>query len=393
MKIRVFWLLLLCSLTVFSGRAQLSFSDSLRISLLTCTPGADVSSRFGHSGIRIEDLGNGTDLVFHYGVFSFNTPNFVYRFVKGETDYQLGAEYTSNFIARYAEDGNGIVQQTLRLTPDQRSDMVRRLMINYQPQNRVYRYSYLFDNCATRPYNLINAVTGDQIRYDSIWTPEVTLRHMLQEKTGVGNWLDFGISLVVAGRVDAMATYREQMFLPDYLSGAMAHATLYGRPVVSEEKQLLRQSSELRHAIADNTWLSPGLVFSLVMLMAIFLMAPQWRGCRWFEILSSLFDFLFLLATGLGGVIVWFLNFFSVHPAVDHNFNCLWLVPFNVLVAFLIWAKPLRRITTAYMGLISASAFVYAICVMCMGCQYLSPVFTMIIITLWLRFLARYKAL
>ena len=140
------------------ARAQIIFSDSLRISVLTCTPGPDAYERFGHAALRVLDLRNPQmDVTFHYGVFSFHTPHFIYRFVKGETDYQLGALYTSDFVAEYRERGLGMTEQCLQLDSAQSQSLVERLLINYRPENRTYRYSYFFDNCSTRPYRLLQA--------------------------------------------------------------------------------------------------------------------------------------------------------------------------------------------------------------------------------------------
>ena len=60
------------------------------VSVLTCAPGNEIYAVFGHTALRYENLSRGEDWVYNYGMFSFRTPNFVMRFVKGETDYQLG---------------------------------------------------------------------------------------------------------------------------------------------------------------------------------------------------------------------------------------------------------------------------------------------------------------
>ena len=123
--------------------------DSIRISLLTCAPGEEIYSLFGHTAIRYENPSQGIDVVFNYGLFSFNTPNFILRFSLGETDYQLGATDYAHFAAEYAFFGRSVWQQTLNLTEREKAELIRLLQENYRPENRVYRYNFFYDNCAT----------------------------------------------------------------------------------------------------------------------------------------------------------------------------------------------------------------------------------------------------
>ena len=84
------WLLGIFSLCFLLPVKALQPQDSIRFSLLTCAPGSEIYALFGHTALRYQNFSDQTDLVFNYGMFSFNTPHFVFRFVKGETDYQLG---------------------------------------------------------------------------------------------------------------------------------------------------------------------------------------------------------------------------------------------------------------------------------------------------------------
>ncbi len=398
-----FFLAALLTLIYFlPARAQIDFSDSLRISLLTCSPGPDAYERFGHTGLRIQDQRNPQmDITFHYGVFSFNTPHFIYRFVKGETDYQLGALYTRDFIEEYRDRGLGMTEQWLRIDSAQAQDMVRRLLINYLPENRTYRYSYFFDNCATRPYHLINASTGNELHYDTAWVKNISLRDMVQEKTHRNNWLDFGIALAVAARADQQAYFEEQLFLPDYLSEATSNAKVemstpsnrWYVPFVTRSDTLLTMRPDIAAKIAAPDPIGPRAVFGIVLLLALLLSAWEWRKRKNDEqmrrpvkvpALVNTFDTLLFLAVGLTGCIVWFLNFFSLHPAVDHNLNCFWALPTHVIVAVLVWFKPLRKVCTIYFGITFALIIVYVCFDWIIG-QYCPPAFLLLLSTLLLR--------
>ena len=399
----------LLTLTYFlPARAQLEFSDSLRISLLTCSPGPDAYERFGHTGLRIQDQRNPQlDVTFHYGVFSFTTPHFKYRFVKGETDYQLGAQYTRDFIEGYRQRGLGMTEQWLRLDSAQAQDMVRRLLINYLPENRTYRYSYFFDNCATRPYHLINASTGNQLRYDTAWVKDITLRQMVQEKTHRNNWLDFGIALAVAARSDQRASFEEQMFLPEYLSMAVGNAKVekstpsnrWHVPFVTESDTLLTMRPDIKAKIEAPDPIAPATVFGIVLLIALILSAWEWRKRKEAEqkrlpfkvpLPVNIFDTLLLLATGLTGCVVWFLNFFSLHPAVDSNLNCFWLLPTHVIMSVLIWFKRFNKACRIYFGITFALIIAYVLFDWIIG-QYCPPAFLLLLATLLLRSFMRFE--
>ncbi len=400
----------LLALTYFlPARAQIDFSDSLRISLLTCSPGPDAYERFGHTGLRVQDQRNPQmDVTFHYGVFSFNTPHFIYRFVKGETDYQLGAVYTQSFIEEYRQRGLGMTEQWLRLDSAQAKDMLQRLLINYLPENRTYRYSYFFDNCATRPYHLINASVGNTLRYDTAWVKDITLRQMVQEKTHRNNWLDFGIALAVAARSDQRAWFEEQMFLPDYLSLAVSNAKVekstasnrWHVPFVTESDTLLTIRPDIAAKIAAPDRIAPNTVFGIVLLVALVISAWEWHKKKDAEqkrrpfkvpVLANSFDTLLLLAVGLAGCIVWFLNFFSLHPAVDSNLNCFWLLPTHVIMAVLIWFNGLKKWCSIYFGITFALIIAYVILDWIIG-QYCPPAFLLLLATLLLRSYMRFDS-
>lgn len=397
------------TLTYFLPARAQEFSDSLRISLLTCSPGSDAYERFGHTGLRIQDQRNPQfDVTFHYGVFSFNTPHFVYRFVKGETDYQLGAVYTQSFIEEYRQRGLGMTEQWLRLDSAQAQEMLQRLLINYRPENRTYRYSYFFDNCATRPYHLINASVGNTLRYDTAWVKDITLREMVQEKTHRNNWLDFGIALAVAARSDQRAWFEEQMFLPDYLSLAVGNAKIekstasnrWHVPFVTESDTLLTMRPDIEAKIAAPDRIAPNTVFGIVLLVALVISAWEWHKKKDAEqkrrpvkvpVVANIFDTTLLLAAGLAGCIVWFLNFFSLHPAVDSNLNCFWLLPTHVIMAVLIWFNSLKKWNSIYFGITFALIIAYVILDWIIG-QYCPPAFLLLLATLLLRSYMRFDS-
>ena len=101
--------------------------------------------------MRVCDPSKGVDLVFNFGVFNFNTDNFVFKFIKGETDYVLAVYDFNTFLPEYRERNSTVWEQVLNLSVAEKKELVRLLFENNQPENRVYRYNFIYDNCATRP--------------------------------------------------------------------------------------------------------------------------------------------------------------------------------------------------------------------------------------------------
>lgn len=357
--------LLLC---LSGAYAQQIFSDSIQVSLLTCGQGVDAYERFGHTAVRITDLKQpSVDIVFHYGVFSFETPHFVWRFTKGETDYQLGAEDAAMFIYRYQHRGLSMIQQTLDLDSLQAAETARRLIVNYAPQNRVYRYNYFFDNCATRPFHLINAACNNRIAYDTVWMAPTTYRSMVRQKTHSGTWLDFGITLAIGMGADREIGLNQQVFLPDYLAAAYDNATIDGRPLIVRTDTLMQIQPKVQQAIdAQPGATDPLCVMTLLLLTSIALLANFIRQTKHDSkhphaalLLSNLFDTLLLLATGIAASILWFLLLGSEHPTVNENLNCMWLWPTNLLFCVIIWIKSAQFVQRIYFLSIFAALIAY----------------------------------
>ena len=173
-KIKIILILFfLCLATNGKGTPD-NNADSIRLSLLTCAPGEEIYSYFGHTAIRYEEPSKGIDWVFNYGIFNFGAPNFIFRFALGQTDYILGGMNYDRFAAEYIFDERSVWQQTLNLTPEEKQKLLALLIENSRPENRVYRYNFFYDNCATRPRDKIEESIQGKVIYNY---PEKTARN------------------------------------------------------------------------------------------------------------------------------------------------------------------------------------------------------------------------
>ncbi|MDR2841364.1 MAG: DUF4105 domain-containing protein [Paludibacter sp.] len=345
-KIKTFFLSSLFVLFANTAFTQnLVFSDSLSIGLITCSPGSEVYARFGHSGIRLLDHKSGLDVVFNYGIFDFNAPNFLVKFIRGETDYQLGAALTDDFLYEYRERNSSVTEQVLNLNESEKINIANLLLKNYEPQNRIYRYNFVFDNCATRPLLKISeGIDGKIIFADE--SSEITFRQWISRHTGADSWLQFGIDMLFGADADRLCTQSESTFLPEVLMNLVENATIDNaetqRKLVYSNTLLVPK--HLQTAVKENFISSPSFITICILLIGLIIVFIEKRSKKYFRA----FDFTLLLATSIAGMVLIFLMFFSEHPLVKHNLNVLWLNPLNIIAAILFFVRKTKRILAYY---------------------------------------------
>ena len=304
-------------------------NDSIRLSLLTCAPGEEIYSLFGHTAIRYEDPANGIDAVFNYGLFSFNTPNFIFRFSLGETDYQLGATDYAHFAAEYAFDGRSVWQQTLNLSKEEKAELIRLLQENYRPENRVYRYNFFYDNCATRPRDKIEeSIIGKVIYPSEPQDGSRSFRDIVHQYCKGHPWARFGIDLCIGSEADRPITQRQMMFAPFYLMDAFAGAQIANdsiqRPLVSDKALIVDAVSDEE----EGGWMPTPLQCSLLLFIltaAATIYSLRKRTGLWGV------DLVLFGTAGIVGCVLAFLALFSEHPAVSSNFLLLVFHPGQLL--------------------------------------------------------------
>lgn len=339
-KLRHSFLLLFSFFAILTwGTENSSSPDSARISLLTCAPGDEIYSLFGHTAIRYEDPSLGIDKVYNYGLFSFNAPNFILRFALGETDYQLGEEDYSRFAAVYQYFERSVWQQTLNLTHQERQQLVNLLEENYRPENRIYRYNFFYDNCATRPRDKIEESllkNNSQLLFDNAHTEKRELksyRDIVHQYTKGHPWAQFGIDFCIGSQADHPISNREMMFAPFYLMEAFNKARIVNssdnRPLVTTTKKIIDCEADVSTPAKNDIWdtFTP-IRLSLLFFICIGIITAY--GLRKKKSLWGL-DSIVFSAAGIAGCIITFLALFSEHPTVGSNFLLLVFHPGHLL--------------------------------------------------------------
>lgn len=324
--------------------------SNLEVSLLTCSPGDELYSAFGHTAIRVNDM------VFNYGMFNFNTEGFYIKFVSGQTDYELGVEMMQGFERQYERRNRSVIEQKLNLTNEEKAALFNALIENTRPENKTYRYNFVFDNCATRPRVKIEECLKGAIKYD-VKEENESYRKLIEKYVGEDSWIKFGIDILIGAEADKTASFFDRLFLPDELMNAFATARRdNGERLVTETKEIVSQDKD-EDDDEDNgvTPLAVAVIAMTIISIASLLFPRKLKAL----------DFVLFLATGLLGVVITYLCFFSLHPLVGENYNLLWLNPVHLIIPLTIFIKKARKILmcvyllTALAAVVAISGYIY----------------------------------
>ena len=319
--------------------------DSVDISLLTCGPGEEVWSYYGHSALRIQDKAHGSDVAVNWGMFSFRQGYFILRFVFGLTDYQIGIYPMSDFMAEYSAEGRWVRQQRLHLSREEKLKVLHAIEENAQPENRTYRYNFFFDNCTTRAREIVITNIGYCNTNFKDTDAQSTYREEIHKLNGNHRWARFGNDLLLGYLSDRDLTQREWEFLPDNLSKDFAtegRKDFINDPsgnaevnhLIGKDGYLMLVDSTCylippTQKVAEAEVITPTLVFITLAVIIIALSVFEWKRKKNFWVL----DTFLLILTGLPGLIL-FAMLFSQHPTVQVNFQMLILNPFNLIFAW-----------------------------------------------------------
>lgn len=324
---RKFFLFFYLAILSIAARAH----DGRQVSILTCSPGKQVYELFGHTALRVTDREKGTDIVFNYGLFSFNEPNFVWRFVLGETDYLLGVSRFDDFMLQYAMRGSGVTEQVLNLDSLQKQHIIDALLMNIKPANSRYRYNFLFNNCTTKARDKVfeSMAQGYEIVYNRESVGDtLTFRDIIHRHTSGNPWYEFGMDVLLGAPADVKAQRGGAQFAPLILKEELSHAFIVNDtlrlPLVSAETELMLPQP----ATVSRNNFTPFNAALLLLLFTFVVMLCERRSKRTFLV----WDFLLMGLQGIAGLLLLFMVMFSQHPAVDVNWLLVLLNPLPLIL-------------------------------------------------------------
>ncbi len=322
-------------------------SENANISIITTGSGDYLYEKFGHCAIRVKDDKNGLDEIYNYGIFDFNQTNFYWNFCKGYMKYKLEkypfylAIRSANYEKRYVKE------QILNLTNEEKNEIFKILQINLQPQNSSYLYDPFYNNCATKPRDIILKIWGNKFVLVDTFSSNTSLRYLMNQQINQNTWGSLGINIALGSKLDRKITVLEYAYLPKYLFKILEDSKIKRG---DEEVNIVKNTKTLldfKPKVAKADSISPFLILSLLFLIVCFITFRNYKTQK----RSKLLDVSLFFTTGLTGFILIFLSCFTNHSTTPYNFNMLWAFAPNLFVAFYLF-KPLSKQLKYYIYLL-----------------------------------------
>ena len=348
MSLFIKYLFLIFSVFLSNNKSIAQLSDQAQISLLTCAEGEDIYSLFGHSALRVYDPANNIDNCYNWGMFEFDSDEIVFatKFTKGRLKYYMDEQDFGYFMMEYDYFQRTVKEQVLNLTYEQKNNLWKALKENYLPENRVYKYDFFFDNCATRIRDILQNTIGDNLVLKAHPNENTySLRELLNNTINHMPWLGFGMDLALGSKVDIKANNDKMMFLPKYMHAIYADSEVLingkAQPLVLSERTLV---NGINHKAESSFWSAPIFLFWVLFVISVILTLNKIR------FLTKLWDATLLLVFGVLGIIIVFLWFGTDHLTMRPNFNVLWANPLYLFFLLpLIREKLHQKLNKAYL--------------------------------------------
>ena len=325
-KTLLFLLLFLFGAINTSTAQKNTLSPEASISVLTIGPGSSLNDSFGHSAFRITDRVNGLDLVYGYGEYDFDTPNFYLKFAQGKLNYLISKDKFQRFYRAYSYYNRTIKEQDLNLSQEEKQKLYDFLINNYKPKNRGYLYDFFFDNCATKIKDVANVSLNNSIIFNNPKDyKEATFRTLIQNNLNRNSWGSFGIDVALGSVIDKKATAEEHMFLPENIYSFFDNAT-----IKNSNKSLVKESRVLyskKEIPKPNTFFtSPLFILGIIGGLILFITYRDFKKNKQ----SVWLDTTLLSITGIIGVFLLLLWFATDHKGTHQNYNLLWACALNI---------------------------------------------------------------
>lgn len=309
--------------------------DSVEISLLTCAPGDEVYSLYGHTAIRYNNKVTGVDIAINYGMFSFNAPFFVLRFIFGLTDYEMGIIPFDVFCDEYKRENRTVTQQILNLTAEEKRKIINAIEINYLPDNRVYRYNYFYDNCTTRARDILLENINGKVYYSNERKEYPSFRALIHSFNENDPWARFGNDILLGVKADKSTSLSEYQFLPFNLMHDFENAKVKSsegtvRKLIGSQYDVVQcytNGVDAGNSFPMRPIVCAWIIFGITVLITCIELVRK-KAFRAFDAVFMLFD-------GCVGLII-LLMFFSEHPTTSTNLQIFLFNPLSLLYFYFI---------------------------------------------------------
>jgi hypothetical protein len=316
--------------------------SNLTVYLLTFGWGDVVWERFGHNAIWIHDGAHGTDTTYNWGMFDFNQPHFVWRFVTGDTRYWMEGIDLNSMLTYYRQHNRSILAQELNLSPAQRLKLQQFVQWNALPENKFYRYDYYRDNCSTRLRDAIDHALSGQLQTATVSRMTTGTYRWHTQRLMTGDIpLYAGVTLALGHPADKPLSVWEEMFLPvrmanDLRTVTFADSTGARIPLVRSEKALFTAGRPPEPAAPPNYLLLFVAVGILYAALLVILVRSAEGGHRVAMVAAKALATLWSIIAGVCGLALVFAWLFTKHYFMGRNENLMHFDPLSIVLVVLI---------------------------------------------------------
>ena len=338
-----------CSQFIHSNKSLIE-EDDFQISILTVGQGSDLVDAFGHTGIRIIDKKNNLDLVFNFGIYDYNAPNFYSNFFRGRPVFSLGINRFNDFFDSYVKQNRKVYEQVIKISNDRKKIIVESLIQNSKEENKFYVYEYFDDNCSTRVADILINEIGE-FKVDLNKKTKFSYRELIHSKIGNNSIGSLGIDLCLGSKIDKKITTRQTFFLPEKLKEFL-DIIEDNNPNLVETKLLYSPNDT--NSYKQQNILKPLWVSLFISIIIIWLTFKDFKRKKQTKIL----DILILTTLSIIGMLIGYLWMFSNHSNGAMNLNILWANPLSFILIFHFFSNKKSKLTRLFLSFLIISIFV-----------------------------------
>ena len=325
--------------------ANISFRniDNTQFSILTCDPGNEIYSLFGHSGLRIKNSAEKIDQVVNWGLFEFSDDQFQfgYDFAKGRLSYYMGIQRTANFLYEYKSSNRKVSEQILNLSKENKTKLIELININNLPENRKYKYEFFYDNCSSKIRDLLNAVFGSDLIWDQNKDANLfTFREIINENLQYKPWLGLGINLVLGSPIDIKVDNNNLMFLPKYVENILDKTSIEQHSKI--ERITKRKVQLIAGSLATSEIVDISFWFWLIFMFTVLLLILK------LDLIFKIWSSISLFTLGFLGLLLLFMWIGTDHQGTKNNFNLLWATPTHWIMLFIVLSKKASKLRSGF---------------------------------------------
>jgi len=323
----IFFLLFLVLTSVVSAQ-------DLTVKIAVMGSGSPVYFWWGHIGLIIENASSGQSRFYDWGLFSFNSDNFLKNFIFGRLLYSCGVSRTEYNINAYKRNNRSIKIYTLDFPQETILKILNFAENNVLPENRDYYYHIFDDNCSTRIRDIIDLATEGQFsaRYKNE-ASAFTLRDHVRRRTWFSPVVDWFLNFLMGQNIDSPITVWDDMFAPAEVGKRIEdffYTDINGvrRKLVTSEEMVFESTG--RPAVLDAPraqWpyqLTFGVLLALIFCFFFYLQSKKIKAGA---VLAGLSVSICGLIFGLCASLMYFLSIFTNHDYTYNNANMILATP------------------------------------------------------------------